>query len=60
MERIAKDDFIQGFVPHHNHGSVDYTSVEDWACSSMSRYYFPSYPNGGWESHSLHGRICAI
>ena len=29
MERIAKDDFIQGFVPHHNHGSVDYTSVED-------------------------------
>jgi len=23
MERIAKDDFIQGFVPHHNHGSVE-------------------------------------
>ncbi len=27
MKKIGKDDFISGFVPHHNHGSVDYTSV---------------------------------
>jgi hypothetical protein len=24
---IPKDTFISGFVPEHNHGSVDYTSV---------------------------------
>ena len=29
MKKVGKDDFIQGFVPHHNHGSVDYTSVAD-------------------------------
>lgn len=28
-EEVYKDDFIYGFVHHHNHGSVDYTSVED-------------------------------
>jgi hypothetical protein len=28
MARVGKDDFVNGFVPHHNHGSVDYTSVE--------------------------------
>lgn len=27
-ELIGKDDFVKGFVPNHNHGSVDYTSVE--------------------------------
>jgi len=27
MKKVGKDDFISGFVPHHNHGSVDYTSV---------------------------------
>jgi hypothetical protein len=25
---VKKDDFVSGFVPNHNHGSVDYTSVE--------------------------------
>ena len=25
---VKKDDFVMGFVPNHNHGSVDYTSVE--------------------------------
>ena len=28
MAKTGKDDFVNGFVPHHNHGSVDYTSVE--------------------------------
>ena len=28
MAKVGKDDFVTGFVPHHNHGSVDYTSVE--------------------------------
>jgi hypothetical protein len=28
MAKVGKDDFVKGFVPHHNHGSVDYTSVE--------------------------------
>jgi hypothetical protein len=26
---VYKDDFVNEFVPNHNHGSVDYTSVED-------------------------------
>jgi hypothetical protein len=26
--KVSKDDFVNGLVPHHNHGSVDYTSVE--------------------------------
>ncbi|MGF6949565.1 hypothetical protein QF028_002070 [Neobacillus sp. B4I6] len=28
MSKVSKDDFVQGFVPNHNHGSVDYTSVD--------------------------------
>jgi hypothetical protein len=24
---VSKDTFVSGFVPDHNHGSVDYTSV---------------------------------
>ena len=28
MNRVGKDDFVPEFVPSHNHGSVDYTSVE--------------------------------
>jgi hypothetical protein len=27
LRKTNKDDFVQGFVPHHNHGSVDYTGV---------------------------------
>lgn len=27
MNRVGKADFVSGFVPNHNHGSVDYTSV---------------------------------
>lgn len=27
IRNTGKDDFVQGFVPHHNHGSVDYTGV---------------------------------
>jgi hypothetical protein len=27
MAKIGKDDFVKGFVPHHNQGSVDYTSM---------------------------------
>jgi len=29
MKRGSKDSFVQGFVPDHNHGSVDYTGVAD-------------------------------
>jgi len=29
MKKVGKDSFIPGFVPHHNHGSVDYTAVAD-------------------------------
>lgn len=28
MAQIKKETFVSGFVPHHTHGSVDYTSVE--------------------------------
>lgn len=28
MNIVGKADFVSGFVPHHNHGSVEYTSVE--------------------------------
>ncbi len=27
MPEISKNDFVIGFVPEHNHGSVDYTSI---------------------------------
>ncbi len=27
MASIGKDDFVKGFVPTHNHGSIDYTSI---------------------------------
>jgi hypothetical protein len=27
MAKVGKDDFVHGFVPQHNHGSVDYTGV---------------------------------
>jgi hypothetical protein len=27
MSSVGKDDFVSGFVPHHNHGSVDYTGI---------------------------------
>lgn len=29
IDKVYKDDFVPGFVPNHNHGSVDYTSVEE-------------------------------
>jgi hypothetical protein len=29
MAGIGKSSFVSGFVQHHNHGSVDYTSVAD-------------------------------
>jgi hypothetical protein len=29
MAKTGKNDFVSGFVPRHNHGSVDYTSVDD-------------------------------
>ncbi|PLS18770.1 hypothetical protein CVD28_06545 [Bacillus sp. M6-12] len=29
MSKAGKDDFVTGFVPDHNHGAVDYTSVDD-------------------------------
>jgi hypothetical protein len=28
-EEVYKDSFVRGFVPEHNHGSVDYTSVSN-------------------------------
>ncbi|GER70327.1 hypothetical protein BpJC7_16300 [Weizmannia acidilactici] len=28
MAKTGKDEFVSGFVPHHNHGSVDYTSLD--------------------------------
>ncbi len=28
-QEVYKDDFVTGFVPNHNHGSLDYTSIED-------------------------------
>ncbi|VEF49729.1 Uncharacterised protein [Bacillus freudenreichii] len=29
MKRVGKDDFAPGYVPGHNHGSVDYTSLNN-------------------------------
>lgn len=29
LNKVGKNDFVSGFVPHHNHGSVDYTSIAD-------------------------------
>jgi hypothetical protein len=28
VKKIKKNEFVHGFVPHHTHGSVDYTSVD--------------------------------
>ena len=58
MERVGKDDFTPGFVPNHNHGSVDYTSVGSGHVHQMFICYVSCYPNSGWESCALHGRIC--
>ena len=52
MAKVGKDDFVNGFVPHHNHGSVDYTLPDgSRACSSMFRYHFSSDPyDSRWKT----------
>lgn len=45
MNKVGKDDFVSGFVPHHNHGSVDYTSVADGHVHQCLDITSPSIPS---------------
>lgn len=41
MPEIGKNGVYSGFVPNHNHGSVDYTSVND---GHVHQYLFVTSP----------------
>ncbi len=51
MAKVAKDDFVKGFVPHHNHGSVDYTSVEAGHVHQCLDVSSPPIPTQDNSSH---------
>jgi hypothetical protein len=46
---IGKDDFVSGFVPDHNHSSVDYTSLEKGHVHQCLDITYP--PERAGESH---------
>ncbi len=55
-EEVNRNSFVRGFVPEHNHGSVDYTSVEDnhvHQCLDVTSP--PRYLNNGTHVHYTEG-----
>lgn len=66
MKKIGKDEFVSGFVPHHNHGSVDnlqrkrseslsfFNPVFDNNKTSTSKFF----PLSAHESNHLWIRYC--
>lgn len=53
-----KDDFIQGFVPNHNHGSVDYTSISEGHVHQCLDVTFPPTPSeGNTHIHQTEGYV---
>lgn len=56
--KVGKDDFVSGFVPHHNHGSVDYTSVADGHVHQCLDITPPPIPSeDGSHIHSTEGYV---
>ena len=49
MAKVGKDDFVNGFVPHHNHGSVDYTSMEAGHVHHYKAHSGPAIPVGNGQ-----------
>jgi hypothetical protein len=58
LSKIGKDDFVNGFVPNHNHGSVDYTGVADGhvhQCLDIT--YPPMMTQDGGHIHFTEGYV---
>lgn len=57
-EEVYKDEFVSGFVPHHNHGSVDYTSYEDGHVHQCLDVTHPPIPSeNGTHVHYVEGYV---
>lgn len=55
---VGKDDFVPGFVPSHNHASVDYTSVEaGHVHQCLDITYPPSPTHYGSHIHYTEGYV---
>lgn len=55
---ISKDDFVREFVPHHNHGSVDYTSVAmDHVHQCLDITFPPMASENGSHIHFTEGFV---
>ncbi|RST74301.1 hypothetical protein D4T97_011560 [Siminovitchia acidinfaciens] len=58
MKRVGKDDFAPGYVPGHNHGSVDYTSVNDGHVHQCLDVTSPAIPTKeGSHVHYVEGYV---
>jgi hypothetical protein len=55
---VGKDDFVSGFVPNHNHSSVDYTSVEALHVHQCLDITYPPTPSQcGSHTHYTQGYV---
>lgn len=55
---VKKDDFVTGFVANHNHGSVDYTSVEiGHVHQCLDITYPPTKTRNGSHFHYTEGYV---
>lgn len=57
-KKVGKDDFVKGFVPHHNHGSVDYTSMEAGHVHQCLDVASPPIQTQDGNHIPLYGGIC--
>ncbi|TDT62760.1 YmaF family protein [Fonticella tunisiensis] len=57
-KEVYKDDFVTGFVPDHNHGTVDYTSIEDGHVHQCLDITFPpKLLKDGTHIHYVEGYV---
>lgn len=57
-KEVYKDDFVSAFVPHHNHGSVDYTSIADGHVHQCLDVTYPPTPSpDGTHIHYTEGYV---
>lgn len=57
-KEVYKDDFVSGFVPRHNHGSVDYTSLVDGHVHQCLDVTYPPIPSeDGSHIHYTEGYV---
>jgi hypothetical protein len=55
---VTKESFVQGFVPHHNHGSIDYTSYVNGHMHQCLDITLPPTPlEGGSHVHMTEGYV---